>query len=522
MGVEAHTAYALRKTGRAQVKPIHRELEGPLTEILGPTHGLIVYQEQIMRAAQAVAGYSLGKADLLRKAMGKKKPEVLAKEKVPFLAGMKDKGFSLEAAEALWEVFLPFAAYAFNVAHTVSYGFITYQTAWLKAHYPAEFMAALLTVAGDQKRPSYLGECRRMRLSVKVPDVNESGAGFTPTGGTIRFGLNAIKGIGPNVVKAIIDGRADGPYNDFGDFLQRVGPAALTAKAVDALVRAGAFDSLGYARKSLALAAPDAVKQQSAVAKKEAAGQADLFSLFAEVEEAPAFSAVVVPDFGEWEKEARLYTEKDVLGLYVSGHPLDDLEPVLAGNRDISIAELIASERTEGTAVLAGQIMSAEVKVARASGKKYARVVLADLYGEVEVMAFGQSYGMYGHLLVPDAKIRMKVRLDQRSEEEGVTIICDAVAALDHNLTAAPRRHRVIDGREGIVLNFPVGKATPERVHELRLMLDRHLGDQPVFVDLVSEDGSRQPLVLPGVGVTRSPEFDVEAKALLGLGAMAA
>jgi DNA polymerase-3 subunit alpha len=206
MGVNSHTNYALRKTGQQEIKPIHPELEEPLREVLEPTYGLIVYQEQVQKAAQNLAGYTLGQADLLRRAMGKKKKEILDKEFGPFQRGCRERGYSDQAIQAVWDVLVPFAGYAFNKAHTAAYGLIAYWTAYLKANYPAEYMAALLTSVGDDKDKSalYLSECRRMGINVLPPDVNESIATFAAVGKDIRFGLAAIRNVGINVVEAIV------------------------------------------------------------------------------------------------------------------------------------------------------------------------------------------------------------------------------------------------------------------------------------------------------------------------------
>src|SRR5207245_496385 len=221
MGANAHNDYADRKNGRKPVVPLHPELAEPLADILGDTYGLIVYQEQVMSIAQKLAGYSLGKADLLRRAMGKKKKEILDKEFEPFEAGMKANGYSAAAIKTIWDILVPFSDYAFNKAHSAAYGVVSYWTAYLKANYPAEYMAALLTSVGDDKDKSavYIDGCRRMGISVLPPDVHSSDADFTPTSGDIRFGLGAVRNVGANVVASIVASRTEkGAFVDFGDF----------------------------------------------------------------------------------------------------------------------------------------------------------------------------------------------------------------------------------------------------------------------------------------------------------------
>ena len=280
MGANAHNEYADRKNGRKPVVPIHPELAEPLEEILGETYGLIVYQEQVMAIAQKVAGYSLGNADLLRRAMGKKKKEILDKEYVPFSDGMKENGYSDGAIKTLWDILVPFSDYAFNRAHTAGYGLVSYWTAYLKANFPAEYMAALLTSVKDDKDKSavYLNECRRRGIRVLPPDVNSSEANFTSVGTDIRFGLTAVRNVGENVVASVVATRkAKGAFADFSDFLRKVDPVACNKKVVESLIKAGAFDSLGHTRKGLMAVFDQAVDSFLAAKKVEATGQFDLF-----------------------------------------------------------------------------------------------------------------------------------------------------------------------------------------------------------------------------------------------------
>ena len=252
MGTNSHTNYAYRKTGRQPVTPIHPELAEPLEEILGPNYGLIVYQEDVIQVAQKVAGYTLGRADLLRKAMGKKKKEVLDAELVGFEAGMRAGGYSPAAVKALWDALLPFADYGFNKAHAKAYALISYWTAYLKGNYPAEYMAALLTSVRDDKDKSalYLGECRRMGIKVLPPDVNSSIGNFAAVGTDIRFGLEAVRNVGHNVVEAIIAAREQkGRFASLKDFLSKVPAVVCNKRTIESLVKAGAFDSLGETRR---------------------------------------------------------------------------------------------------------------------------------------------------------------------------------------------------------------------------------------------------------------------------------
>src|SRR6478609_5383116 len=242
MGVGAHTEFVERKHGRRPKTPIHPELAESLAEILDDTHGVIVYQEQVMAVAQKVAGYSLGQADLLRRAMGKKKKEILDKEYGPFAEGMAANGYGKAATDKLWETLVPFADYAFNKAHSAGYGLVSYWTAYLKAHYPAEYMAALLTSVGDSKDKMavYLNECRRMGIKVLPPDVGQSIRYFAAVGEDIRFGLGAVRNVGTNVVESIVEARADAPFTSFHDFLSKVPVHVANKRTVESLIKAGA------------------------------------------------------------------------------------------------------------------------------------------------------------------------------------------------------------------------------------------------------------------------------------------
>src|SRR5690606_30086446 len=295
-----------------EITPIHPELEEPLKEILDTTYGLIIYQEQVMAIAQKVAGYSLGQADLLRRAMGKKKKEVLDKEYKPFSEGMRARGYSDEAIKTLWDILVPFSDYAFNKAHSAAYGLVSYWTGYLKANYPAEYMAALLTSVGDDKDKSalYLSECRRMGLKVLPPDVNTSEADFTPLGDTeIRFGLSAVRNVGANVVEGIIAARKEkGPYTDFNDFLNKVPPIVCNKRVVESLIKAGAFDELGHNRKSLLMIHEQAIDSVIDIKRKEAVGQDSLFGALEEEGGDDAF-AVAIPEGEEWDKTTLLAFE---------------------------------------------------------------------------------------------------------------------------------------------------------------------------------------------------------------------
>src|SRR5690625_1270603 len=391
MGANSHTNYALRKNGQKKIDPIPPELEEPLAEIRGTTYGLIVYQEQVMAIAQKVAGYTLGQADLLRRAMGKKKKAELDKQFESFEAGMLERGYSADAVKTLWDILLPFSDYAFNKAHSAAYGMISYWTAYLKANFPTEYMAALLTSTQRNKDRLglYLGEARHMGITVLPPDVNTSVGSFAAVGDEIRFGLAAVRNVGANVVEAIIAAREEkGAYTSFQDFLDKVPAVVCNKRTIESLIKAGAFDSMGHTRRALLARHEEAIDMVIDVKRNEAVGQFDLFAgLGGEGGDTGAGFTIEIPDLPEWDKREKLTFERQMLGLYVSDHPLFGLEHVLQRAADTSIATLLTDEtRADGTTVtIAGLVTSLQRKMTK-NGNPWAIATVEDLEGAIEVL----------------------------------------------------------------------------------------------------------------------------------------
>ncbi len=421
MGMDSHNKYARRKTGREPVEAIHPELAEPLAEILDETYGLLVYQEQVMAIVRKVAGYSLGQADLLRKAMGKKKKEILDSEFIPYSEGMKANGFSDGAINTLWQTLLPFADYAFNKAHSASYGLVSYWTAYLKANYPAEYMAALLTSVKDDKDKSaiYLNECRRMKIQVLPPDVNESSANFTPVGNDIRFGLTAVRNVGANVVDKIVAGREEkGRYEHFNDFLEKVDGLVCNKRVIESLIKAGAFDDMKHHRQALFEVHEEAADRYATMKKDTGGGQDSLFDDLGADSEAVFNMAVHVPDVEEWEKQRLLSYERDMLGLYVSDHPLNGLEHVLSQGSDCTIGQLMLDEeRPHGSTVtISGLVTSVQRKITK-RGDSWATITLEDLDGAIEVLLFPSTYQLASTLLIEDSVLRIKGALSRDKDQ---------------------------------------------------------------------------------------------------------
>ena len=509
MGANAHTDYALRKNGIQEVIPIHPELKEPLAEILGGTYGLIVYQEQVMAVAQKLAGYSLGQADILRRAMGKKKKSELDKQFAGFSQGMQDNGYSMEAVKTLWDILLPFSDYAFNKAHSAAYGVISYWTAYLKAHYAPEYMAALLTSVGDDKDKSaiYLNECRRMGITVLPPDVNESALNFTPVGNDIRFGMGAIRNVGVNVVEAMVAAReSEGAFTSFKDYLMKVPAVVCNKRTIESLIKSGAFDSLGHHRRALAMIHEEAIDSVITLKRNEAIGQFDLIAGFEEAESESSLS-IDIPDLPEWEKKDKLSFERDMLGLYVSDHPLQGLEGVLSQHAEMSITSVLGEDGPQDGAIItiAGMITSLSRRIAKASGNAYARAEVEDLGGSMEVMFFGQVYGPIASVLAEDLIVVVKGRLQKR-DDGAITLNCMELSVPD-----------LSEGLGGpLVITMPTHKATEAVVTELGDVLRTHRGNSEVRLHLQG-DTRTEIMGLPvHLRVNPSPSLFGDLKVLLG------
>jgi len=503
MGEDSHNKYADYKNGRKLPVPIHPELEQPLNEILKDTYGLIVYQEQVLAIARKVAGFSLGRADLLRKAMGKKNKEILDKERVHFESGMKQNKFSADAVEKLWQTLIPFSDYAFNRAHSAGYGLLSFWTAYLKANYPTEYMAALLTSVRDDKDKSalYLNECRRMGIKVLPPDVNESDSEYTPRGADIRFGLTAIRNVGENVVSSIISNRiSKGRYLTFGDFLTKVDALVCNKKTIESLIKAGAFDSLMHSRKGLMMIYLEAIDAVSEAKRAEAIGQFDLFGVETSASTVSGL-AIDIP-LGEWEKSMLLSYEREMLGLYVSDHPLLGVEHILRAAADMPISQL-ADVNHDQIITVGGLITQVQRKVSR-QGTPWAIVTVEDLDGAVDVMFFSNSYATHGVNLVEDRIVAIRGRVDKREEQP-------RISALDLTL---PDLNQIPTGP--LIISMDMSRCTPPVIERMKEILRSHPGGREVHLQL-DENGKKTILKIDeGLKVTSSPSLSADLKTVLG------
>ena len=513
MGANSHTNYALRKNGKQEIEPIHPELEEPLKDILDTTYGLIVYQEQVMAIAQKVANYTLGEADLLRRAMGKKKKAELDKQYATFHDGMISNGYSEGAIKALWDILLPFSDYAFNKAHTAAYGLVSYWTAYLKAHYPQEYMAALLTSVGDNKDKLalYLNECRAMGITVLAPDVNESTLTFAPVGDDIRFGMGAIRNVGANVVEGMIAAREEkGRYESFNDFLKKVPLQVCNKRTIESLIKAGAFDDLGHTRRSLSLIHEAAVDAAVAVKRKEAAGQFDLFGSLGMDDALGDELTVTIPDVPDWDRREKLNFERDMLGLYVSDHPLRGLERALSDAASHSVHDIIGEDshvRDGETVTIAGMLTGVSRRIAKSSGNQYASVELEDPSGAtITVMFFSRAYETMGAALADDLICSIRGRV-QRRDDGSVNMSAQELQILEIS----------DDGRAApITIVVPEYLVTEANLKELKETLRDHKGTADVRMLIRTRDKEQLVLLDASVRVEPNPSLFGEIKTIFG------
>lgn len=517
MGVNAHWDYADRKNGRKPIVPIHPELEEPLKEILGETYGLIVYQEQIMEISRKVANYTAGEADGFRKAMGKKQPEVLEKEYAKFEEGMLSNGFSAAAIKALWETILPFASYAFNKSHAAGYGLVSFWTGYLKAHYAPEYMAALLTSVSDKKDRSaiYLSDCRQLGLKVLPPDVNQSVNDYFAVGEDIRFGLGAIRNVGEEVVKSIVETRkVKGEFTDFSDYLDKIELVPCNKRITEALIKGGAFDSLNHPRKGLMLIQEDAVDSVLATKKAADKGQFDLFAGFGgdsdgEGEGVTNVFAIEIPD-ENWDRKHELALEREMLGLYVSGHPLDGFEDALAAQTDTALTTILGGEMRHGAEVTIGGIISAvDRRFSKKDGSPWAIVTVEDHNGaQVELLVFNKIYSLVASQIVEDNIILAKAHVSIRDDR--MSLFCDDLKVPElgpGNGAGLPLR-----------LTMRTDQCTIDTISLLKKVLVSNAGDSDVYLKLVNGDESTMMILGEHLRVKRSGSLMGDLKATLGQG----
>ena len=499
LGENVHNDYADRKNRRKAVAYDHPDLE----PILSETYGLMIYQEDIMRVATAIAGFSMTEADDLRKACSKKIRDLIQDQRVKFIDGAVAKGYERSLAETIFNKIEPFADYAFNKSHAYGYALIAYQNSWLKANYPVEYMSALLTSFKDDKDKValYLNDARQMGISVGVPDVNHSLAEFSPSPtepSRILFGLAAIRNVGEALVGKIVEERNEnGPFVDIYDFVQRVDPSVLNKRSMESLIKAGAFDALNLPRLGLALRIDEIVEVTLARRKDLSLGISTLFAALEEAGPARDWEGTRLAITGaEYEPSVKLDFEREMLGTYISDHPLFGVADVLAQKIDVTAADLqdrgseFAGQR--GTTAVGGLIVEVQIRQTR-EGRTYARLFLEDLTGPMEIMVSSNTFEKVSGLLVKDKVAVAKVFVDERDEEVSLRL-----ASLEHIATTR--------GDEILRLSLPPERLNPESIAQLREILLRHPGKSDVIVES-SADGKSFRL---------GPEFKVNVSHVVG------
>lgn len=444
-----------------------------------------------MQVARTMAGFTMAEADSLRKAMGKKIATVMAEQEEKFVRGTIERGYPEVLGRRVFGYIEHFAGYGFNKSHSAAYGLVAYQTAWLKAHYPAEYMAALLTATKrDKDRTAlYLNECRQMGVEVLTPCVNRSELDFVARDGSIPFGLSAIRNVGEGVVEAILAERnQNGPFVDFGDFINRVDLSVLNKRTVESLIKAGAFDSLGHSRRGLMLVFEPQVEATVSRRRAEDAGQ---YSLFGGEESAIEFEPLAIPE-EEWEQKIKLGFEKEMLGLFISDHPLLSVGPALARMTSSSIHGLWELEdRTEVS--VAGLVSGVTHRYTR-SGQPMIYFELEDLEGSVEVILFTKTVAEVGPLVREDAILMVGGRLDHRGDE--VKLVGSTVTEPDIRPDGALR------------VKVAATALSKVLVDRLKNVLGNHPGGAPVFLHMTNEQGEMKVLQL-------GDEFRVEPRSAL-------
>ena len=498
MGMGMHTAFAKRKHGLEPVSYPHPMLR----EILGTTFGVIVFQEQVMQIAQQMGGYTLGQADILRRAMGKKKLELMAEHRVIFKKGALERGVTDEKADEVFDLMAEFAKYGFNKSHTAAYGLIAYQTAWIKHHLPAEFYASFLTIesSNSDKVLQGIADARKHDIEVLPPDVNESQLKFTVVADKVRFGLSAIKGLGAGAIEAILETRTDqGGFARMEDFLGNVPPRSVNKTALEALIKCGGFDSMGHSRRALHESLERMVEYMKRQASDRNSGQVGLFAMMG----GGGAGRLNIPDLPEWPERERLQREKEALGFYTTGHPMSSYEAEVESFTNATTADL-ADLRPESIVKLAGVVTSMKVVLTKKNQSRMAFVDFEDMLGSVEVTVFPKTFAASEEFLATDEPLLLTAKVDDRSEE-GVSLLAEKVESL-----ADVREAQTTEVRYCL----HVDEVDADKLAALRGLIERFSGPASVKLELHTEEGADVIVGLPQSWRVQASRDMVEAAEL--------
>jgi DNA polymerase III subunit alpha len=497
-----------RKHGRRKVEYELAELK----EVLEETLGVIVYQEQVMQIANRLAGYSLGEADLLRRAMGKKKAEEMAQQRERFIEGALQRGYPQKKVEKIFDLMAQFAGYGFNKSHSAAYALLAYHTAYLKTHYPVEFMAALLTsVTGNTDDVvKYINECREMGIAVEPPDINVSDANFTPHGSAIRFGLAAVKNVGHNAIESIVAGRKElGRYRSIYEFCEKVDLRLLNKRVLESLVKSGAMDSFG--RRAQVMAVLDKAIERAAKVQRDAeSGQHGLFGVFQQQETHAVNDNL--PDVPDWDEHTRLAAEKEILGFFITGHPLEKYRDKLQDLHALNTSELAAVRASTGkdeSITTAGMITNIRVLKSK-RGDFYAQGALEDMEGSIEMIVFPEAYRKL------QDKVKLEVPVLVRGGlriEEGVNpkLTVNDIIPLEDAKVPLPRALRI---------RIPLESASESLIDELHALCSQRRGEAKVLFDMERKDDFMVVMEAEGYNVQPDRSFLSRVEELCGRGAV--
>src|SRR5579862_9687881 len=497
-----------RKHGRKRI-----EYELPeLKEVLEETLGVIVYQEQVMQIANRLAGYSLGEADLLRRAMGKKKPEEMAQQRERFVQGAAQRNYPSKKIEKIFDLMAQFAGYGFNKSHSAAYALLAYQTAYLKTHYPVEFMAALLTsVTGNTDDVvKYINECREMGIAVEPPDINVSDANFTPHDQAIRFGLAAVKNVGHNAIESIVAGRKKlGKYRDIFEFAENVDLRLLNKRVLESLIKSGAMDSLG--RRAQLMAVIDRAIERAQKAQRDAeSGQHGLFGVF-EQDEASA-PHEQLPNVPDWDEHQRLAAEKEILGFFITGHPLEKYSDKLMGLNALSVADISGMKASTGkdeTITTAGIIGNVRVLKSK-KGDFYAQGTLEDMSGSIDMIVFPEAYRRLQEKVKLEVPVLIKagVRVEEGSNPK---ITAAEIIPLEDAKVPLPRSLRI---------RIPTEGSTANTVDALHNLFTERKGEARVLFDVERQGDFMVVMEAEGYNVHPDRTFIARVEELCGRGSV--
>jgi DNA polymerase-3 subunit alpha len=493
----------------------------PITE---PTYGCVLYQEQLMEIAKQMAGFSPAEADDLRKAIGKKKRDLMATMKDKFMAGMASSGTEGGVSREMWSLMEAAADYSFNKSHAACYALIAYRTAFLKANYPAEYMAAVISSVMNTKDkvPFFVNRCEEMGIEVLPPDVNTSGHSFLVSEKAIRFGLDAVKNVGHSAVEAILRAREDAPFSSLWDFCERVDGRAVNKRAIECLIKCGALDSTGSSRRGMLEALPSAQSAGQKAQEDAMLGQGSIFDFGDGSGGGGGAPAIQRPPISaaEFERRELLAMEKETLGTYLSSHPLSEVRDALRARVDCTLSEL--SGKQDGSWVTVGGIIADAKKIRTKSGNQMMFATLDDVEGQVEMLIFKADEAESAQVIAPDAIVLVRGRVDHKERGETKLVVQEAERFEPDGEEIAAAAAAALRPAGPLTLRINAADFRPTLVEELKAVFEHHQGDCEVLLEMETREGTRRLRFGPEYNVRAGSGLRAELDVLLGPGVMAA